>query len=113
LRYRRVRMSPEMIQMLEEQREAFKKKFGREPRPEDPVIYDEDCDEPTPLSEEKIHEVMINALVAANARPEIVYAVRKTGMLVTETNRHLISREDWKAWKDAVEEYRRLHPADA
>jgi hypothetical protein len=40
LKYRRVRMSPEMIQMLDEQREAFKKKFGREPRPEDPIIYD-------------------------------------------------------------------------
>jgi hypothetical protein len=113
LRYRRVRMSPEMIQMLEEQREAFKKKFGREPRPEDPVIYDEDCDEPTPLSEEKIHEVMINALIAAGARSEIVYACRKTGLLVTEANRHLLTRAEWKEWKGAIEEYRRLHPADA
>ena len=113
MRYRRVRMSPEMIQMLEEQREAFKKKFGREPRPEDPVIYDEDCDEPTPLSEDKIQNLLVGALLQANARPEIVYAVRKTGMLVSEANRHLLSRAEWKEWKDAIEEYRRLHPADA
>lgn len=113
MRYRRVRMNPQMISLLDEQREAFKKKFGREPRPEDPVIYDEDCDEPTPLSEEKIHEVMIKALVAAGARQEIVYAARKTGRLVTESNRHLLTREEWKEWKDAVNEYRRLHPHDA
>jgi hypothetical protein len=113
MRYRRVRMSPEMIQMLDEQREAFKKKFGREPRPEDPIIYDEDCDEPTPLSEEKIHEVMINALVAAGARPEIVYACRKTGRLVTESNQHLLTRAELQEWIDAAEEYLRLHPHDA
>jgi len=113
LRYRRVRMSPEMIQMLDDQREAFKKKFGREPLPSDPVIFDENCDEPTPLSEDKIHQVMIDALVAAGARPEIVYACRKTGRIVTESNRHLLSRAEWTEWKNAVEEYFILHAHDA
>lgn len=113
MKYRRVRMSPEMIQILDQQREAFIKKFGREPRPEDSVIYDEDCDEPTPLSEDNIHDVILNALLQANSRPAIVYAFKKTGLLVTQTNRHLLSRADWKAWKDAVEEYHRLHPGDA
>ena len=113
MKYRRVRMSPEMIQILDEQREAFIKKFGREPLPSDPIIYDEDCDEPTPLSEEKIRETLINALVAAGARPEIVYACRKTGRLVTESNQHLLTRAELQAWTDAAEEYLRLHPHDA
>lgn len=113
MKYRRVRMTPEMIQLLDEQREAFIKKFGREPRPEDPIIYDEDCDEPTPLSEAKIHDLMLNALLQANSRPEFVYAFKKTGRLVTESNQHLLTRAELKEWKDAVNEYRRLHPTDA
>ena len=113
MKYTRVRMSPEMIQLLDQQREAFIKRFGREPRPEDPILYDEDCDEPTPLSEEKINELMLNALRQANSRPELVYAFEKTGRLVTESNQHLLTKAELKKWKDAVNEYRRLHPADA
>lgn len=113
MKYRRVRMSPEMIQVLDEQREAFIKKFGREPRPEDPILYDEDCDEPTPLSEEKINDLLVIALLRANVRPEIVYACRKTGRLVTESNQHLLTRAELKEWNDAVEEFLRLHPGQA
>ena len=115
MKYRRVRMSPEMIQILDQQREAFIKKFGREPRPEDSVIYDEDCDDDIPLSEDNIHDVILNALLQANSRPAIVYAFKKTGLLVDGKAelRYLLSRADWKAWKDAVEEYHRLHPGDA
>jgi hypothetical protein len=57
--YRRVRMSQEMIQMFEEQKQRFRAKFGRDPRPDDPVIWDEDADEPRPVSEEHIHQIIL------------------------------------------------------
>ena len=113
MKYRRVRMTPEMMQLLDEQREAFKKRFGREPRPEDPIFYDEDADEPTPMPQDQIHALILNALIRADSRPELVYAFQKTGRLVTESNQHLLTRAELKEWKDAVEEYRRLHSADA
>ena len=113
MKYRRVRMTPEVMQLLDQQREAFIKKFGREPRPEDPIFYDEECDRPTPLSQDKIHDTILNALIQANSRPELVYAFRKTGRLVTESNQHLLTRAELKEWKDAVAEYRRHHSADA
>ncbi|MDB4893964.1 MAG: hypothetical protein JWN15_226 [Firmicutes bacterium] len=107
--YRRVRMSKEMIQMLEEQKQRFRAKFGRDPRPDDPVVWDEDADQPTPVSEEDIHEVLLQALTAASSPPEFIFAFRKTGRLVTESNQHLLSPEEYQEWCDAVEEYRRLN----
>jgi hypothetical protein len=65
LKYRRVRMTPEVMQALDQQREAFIKQFGREPRPEGPTLYDENCDVPTPLFEDQIEELMLNALAQA------------------------------------------------
>jgi hypothetical protein len=107
--YRRVRMSKEMIQMLEEQKQRFRAKFGRDPRPEDPVIWDDNATEPTPASVEDIHQTILSALIAAGSPPEFIYAFNKTGLLVTATKQHLISPTDYQAWVDAVEEYRLLN----
>jgi hypothetical protein len=107
--YRRVRMSKEMIQMLEEQKERFRQKFGRYPRPEDPVIWDETASEPTPASAEDIHQTILSALIAAGSPPEFIYAFNKTGRLVTESNQHLLSPDDYQEWVDALEEFRRLN----
>lgn len=107
--YRRVRMSKQMREMLEEQKQRFRQKFGRDPRPEDPVIWDEDADEPTPASVDDIHQEILAALIKAGSPPEFVYAFDKTGRLVTETNMHLLTPEEYQEWVDAVEEFRRLN----
>ena len=39
--------------------EAFRSKFGREPGPGDPLIFDPDWDEPRPLSVVQIENEMI------------------------------------------------------
>lgn len=109
--YRRVRMSKEMIQMMEEQKQRFRQKFGRDPKPEDPVFWDENADEPMPISEEEIGRILLKALITAGSPLELVYAFQKTGRLVTESNMHLLSENEIQEWTDAVEEYRRLHPA--
>jgi hypothetical protein len=107
--YRRVRMSQEMIHILEEQKQRFRQKFGRDPRPEDPVIWDENAAEPTPASEEDIHQTILSALITAGSPPEFVYAFDRTGRLVTESNMHLLTPEEYQEWVDAVEEFRRLN----
>ena len=106
--YRRVRMSNEMIQMLEEQKQRFRQKFGRDPRPEDPVIWDENASVPTPASVEDIHQTILAALITAGSPPEFTYAFDKTGRLVTESNMHLLTPEEYQEWVDAVEEFRRI-----
>ena len=39
--------------------------------------------------------------------PACVYAFRKTGLIVTEMNQHLIPTRHLQDWNAAVEEYRR------
>lgn len=107
--YRRVSMNKRMIGILDEQRERFKQQFGRDPRPEDPIIWDENAAVPTPASEQDIHQTILSALIAAGSPPEFVYAFDKTGRLVTEDNMHLLTKAEYKEWCDAVEEYRRLN----
>jgi hypothetical protein len=44
-----------MREAFEANRLAFREKFGRDPGPDDPVFFDPDADEPTPLSPDGWH----------------------------------------------------------
>ena len=91
--------------MLEEQRAAFRRKFGREPGPDDPVFFDPDADTPQPMDLEAVERESIMAMVKAGIDPAFIYASRKTGLIVTEENQHLLTEEDRQAWMDALAEY--------
>jgi hypothetical protein len=93
--------------MLQDQKQRFPQKFGRDPRPEDPVIWDENAAEPKPVSEIDIHQTILSALIKAGSPPEFIYAFKKTGRLVTESNQHFLSPAEYQEWVDAVEEFRR------
>jgi hypothetical protein len=73
-----VRMTPEVQDALLQQREAFRAKFGRDPGPNDPVFFDPDKDEPTPIDMEAD---VLAAMSKANLPPEFAYAYKKTGLL--------------------------------
>jgi hypothetical protein len=47
---------------LEEQLQAFRAKFGRDPGPEDPLFFDPDADEPRPLNRVAIEAGMVAAM---------------------------------------------------
>ena len=49
-----VRMTPRLHEALSEQLDRFRRKFGREPGPGDPVFFDPDSDIPIRLSKEKL-----------------------------------------------------------
>jgi hypothetical protein len=63
---RRIEMTPEMTQIMVDQRARFLKKFGREPGPNDPVFFDPDQDVPTPWPREKLQAELLKAMQAAN-----------------------------------------------
>ena len=44
--------------LLKEQDENFRKKFGRDPEPDDPVFFDPRYDTPTPYTKERIQELL-------------------------------------------------------
>ena len=107
-RTRTIPMSDEVCQAMLEQRQLFVEKFGREPGPADPIFFDPDAETPQPISEEKLHSEMLEALGAAGVDPVLIYAYNKTGLLVSEDNLHLLSAEDLAEWQQAVEEARRM-----
>ena len=101
-------MSDEVYSALQEQRQRFLEKFGREPGPGDPIFFDPDADLPQAITEEKLGRLMNEALSAAGVDPVLVYAYNKTGLLVSEENLHLMSDEDLTEWQQAVEEARQM-----
>ena len=103
-----VPITPEIFEILKEQRQRFIEKFGREPGPNDPLFFDPDKDTPTQLDLDELMREFEAAADAVGLNPVISYAFKKTGLLVTEENQHLLSEEDLEEWQQAIEEGSRL-----
>jgi hypothetical protein len=50
-------------------------------------------------------EAFEEAARAAGSNPAFIYAYRKTGLIPTETNSHLMTTLDHIEWEEAIEEY--------
>jgi hypothetical protein len=53
----------------------------------------------------EIDSVVLGAMERAGTRPEIIYAYKKTGRVVTEENSKQLSKEDLDEWNAAIAEY--------
>ena len=100
-------LSPEALEAIERQLEAFRRKFGRDPTDNDPVLFDPDADEPVPLSDEKYERMMIEAMTEVGISQAMIFAFKRTGRIVTDRNKHLLTSEELREWNDAVDEYHR------
>jgi len=107
--HKKIRLDKKSREAIEQQIAAFRKKFGREPGPNDPIFFDPDADTPQPYPEERFrrewNEVMDEAVRTGGIRPELAYAAKKTGFIVTESNKEKLTRQQLKEWDDAVQEY--------
>jgi hypothetical protein len=101
---RTVHLSPWALEALKAQRDLFREKFGRDPGPHDPVFFDPDADEPRRLTLDP--SGVESDMLAAGMRPEVAYAVAKTGVLLREENEHLYPDDAKADFWEAVEEYR-------
>jgi hypothetical protein len=98
-------VSDELREIIDEQRERFVQKYGREPGAGDRLFFDA-----PPL--EHVEHFMVEAMKKAGLDPAIIYAFEKTGLLVTEANDHLISDKDLGEWQAAITEYQAKHGSD-
>jgi hypothetical protein len=108
-------MSDQTRKALEEQHALFKKTFGRDPAPDDPIIWDPDVtSRPVPLaigrSERAFDTFCDIAERIGLIPPEIVHAMRKTRVIITDGDADTFSQEERDAWNAAVVEYRESHP---
>ena len=101
-------LNAEAQRAIQEQLRKFREKFGRDAGPEDPIFFDPDADTPQPISKAGLDEMtgqILSAAGKAGVRPELIYAMRKTGRIVTESNQELLTDGELQEWQDAIEEY--------
>lgn len=102
-RGRKVKLTERTKEVLESQIAAFREKFGREPEDGEPIFFDPDEDQPLPLSAHKVKAQILEAMRKANTPPEIAYAYKRTGLLLTKGSRAPAKvRQEWDA---AIKEY--------
>jgi hypothetical protein len=68
---------------------------------------------PVPLSDDKYERMMIEAMAEVGISQAMIFAFKRTGRIVAERNKHLLTPEELREWNDAVDEYhRRIEPGE-
>ena len=77
--FRFVRVNEQTREILERQCEAFRKKFGREPGPDDPLFFDPRADHPRPieLSSIDFERIMLEVARAENLPAAVIAYVQQ------------------------------------
>lgn len=99
-----ISVSKRGVAALREENKRFKEVFGRAPSSRDKVFTDAYL-----VSDADFEQDMLNSFAMAGTRKEIAYAFSKTGLIVSESNRGLISPEDLYEWNSAVDQYLAAH----
>jgi SEC-C motif len=97
---RSIPITEELAEVLQQVRQAFIAKHGREPEPDELLLTD------LPHLEH-LEAMLAGEMEKAGLDPAFIHAFEMTGLLVSEENRHLIPEKDLDQWEAAVEEYRR------
>jgi len=103
--HKRMFLHAEAPETIACQLEAFRKKFGRDPCPDDPIFFDPDADEPVPLNPQQYEHDMMETMAQAGINPAFIYAFKRTGRIVTESNRDRLTEKELRQWNDAIDEY--------
>ncbi len=99
----------ETAEIIAQQKKLFREQFGREPGPDDPLFFDPGVAALQFLSDDSTDEIWKSLLQAAGDSGidlAIVYAMNKTGRMVTEANLEFLTHSELQEWNDAVNEYR-------
>lgn len=99
------RLNEEALKAIRELRRRFRKEVGREPGPEDPCAFDPDSEDPQLGARERIKSMMGDIADTAGLAPDLAFAIRKTGLLVTQRNQDGLDDDQRAAWNEAIAEY--------
>jgi hypothetical protein len=102
-------INPETAEIIAQQKKLFREQFGREPGPDDPLFLESSVAVQRFLSDESTDEIwksLLQAVGDSGIDPAIVYAMNKTGRIVTEGNLKFLTDAELQEWNDAVNEYR-------
>ena len=99
---REVPLTPEVADLLLEK--EFEERHDRPPGPNDKLFDGIDVDE--------AYRELVGAMREAGVDPAYVYAVEKTGLLLTKENRHVMQTKDVEEFEAAMAEYVEMHGGD-
>jgi hypothetical protein len=99
-------VSPLATRIERQQLEAFRKKFGRDPRPDESPFFDPD--QAAPIDPNNIFGDIIKVMRKAGAQPEVMYAFKRTGLLGVPGAMDNWPADRRKEWEDAIDEYFRV-----
>ncbi len=102
------RWNDEALNAIRELRRRFREKTGRDPGPDDDCAFDPDSGEAQPAAEAKIKSIMGDIADSAGLAADLVFAIRKTGLLVTQRNQDGLDDDQRAAWNEALAEYEML-----
>ena len=63
-------------ELIEDQRQRFREKFGRDQGPDDPLFFDPDAAEPVPMSTVKFEADVVEAMRKAGTPPQFITPTR-------------------------------------
>jgi hypothetical protein len=98
---RSVPIGPEARAILDAEATEFKELFGRNPRGPDLVFWRLRA----LSSDDEMDRQMAAALDDADMDPGVAYAIKKTGLILTKQNKHLVTGRDLADWNAAIGEY--------
>jgi hypothetical protein len=107
---------PRLQKALDASHKRFKKRFGRDPLPGEPVMFDPDAPGNTPvaMNADKVETEILKAMEACGAgdqSPALVYIYVRTGFMPSPENRAFFSNAERAEMDMAVEEYKKLELA--
>jgi hypothetical protein len=97
-------ISDELKNVLGEADARFREIFGRKQKGNEPILFEKFLVGREP----HLFQAALKVAGSAGIDEELIYAWRKTGLIVAEQNLHLISSVDRKEWQKAIQEYRRI-----
>ena len=97
-------LPPAAASEMQRQVAAFKAKFGRAPRPEDPIFFDPDAPGPDPVAmdEGRLRKMFADGLRKRGSREHIVRAFEKTGFMITTEDADRVGEPKLTQWRKAV-----------
>lgn len=95
-------LSTKMIEVVQHERQRYKSIFGRAPGHGDRLLVDTYL-----ITQEDWWNSFCDSLELPGVRPELIYATRKTGLMVTEFNIDLLPERDLEEWHAAIREFRK------
>ncbi|HET6226098.1 MAG TPA: DUF5677 domain-containing protein [Bacteroidia bacterium] len=101
---RTIKMTDEVLEHIKSDTLEFESVFGRKPNDEDPVSLVQ-----IQFSTEGLIQSSSKALFEAGLATEAeIYAYNKLGYFISLANKSQASKNELKAWKDAIKEYKQI-----